>query len=49
VLSANSLTPEARARMTSALTALPTSTSAIDRVRTAVLLVLTSPNAAIQK
>ncbi len=49
VLAAGTLTTEARARITSALTALPTSTSAIDRVRTAVLLVLTSPNAAIQK
>ena len=49
VLCSGSLSAAARTRITSALSALPTSTSTIDRVRTAILLVLTSPNAAIQK
>ncbi len=49
VLTANSLSATAKARITTALTALPASTSTLDRVNTAILLVLTSPNAAVQK
>ncbi|MDP3071373.1 MAG: DUF1800 family protein [Opitutaceae bacterium] len=49
LFSASNLSDAARARMVTALNALPASTSAEDRVRTAILLVLTSPAAAIQK
>jgi uncharacterized protein (DUF1800 family) len=49
VLASGSLTSATRTRITTALNALPTATSAIDRVRAAVLLVITSPGAAIQK
>ncbi len=49
VLASGSLTSATRTRITTALTALPTATSPIDRVRNAVLLVLTAPGAAIQK
>ena len=49
VLASGSLTSATRTRITTALTALPTTTSTIDRVRNAVLLVLTSPAASIQK
>jgi uncharacterized protein (DUF1800 family) len=49
ILASGSLTSATCTRITTALTALPTATSTIDRVRAAVLLVLTSPGAAIQK
>ncbi len=49
ILASGSLTSATRTRITTALTALPTATSTIDRVRNAVLLVLTSPAASIQK
>jgi uncharacterized protein (DUF1800 family) len=49
VLAGGSLSAEARTRITAGLAALPTTTSALDRVRSAVLLVLTSPNASIQR
>jgi len=49
ILASGSLTSATRTRITTALTALPTATSTIDRVRSAVLLVLTSPAASIQK
>lgn len=49
VLCSGSLSAAARTRITTALTALPSTTTALDRVRTAILLVLTSPHAAIQK
>jgi uncharacterized protein (DUF1800 family) len=49
VFAAGSLSADAQARIRSALTALPASTAALDRVRTALLLTLTTPAAAIQK
>ena len=49
MFAAGSLTSDAQARIRSALTALPASTAALDRVRTALILTLTSPAAAIQK
>ncbi|MBL9189056.1 MAG: DUF1800 family protein [Opitutaceae bacterium] len=49
LFAAGNLSDAARARMVTALNALPAATSAEDRVRTAILLVLTSPGAAIQK
>lgn len=49
VLCAGTLPASARTRITAALAALPTATSTADRAKTAVLLVLTSPAAAIQK
>ena len=49
VLCAGNLPTAARTRITAALTALPTSTTTTDRAKTAVLLVLTSPSASIQK
>jgi len=49
MFAAGSLSAEAQARIRSALTALPASTAAVDRVRTALLLTLTTPAAAIQK
>jgi uncharacterized protein (DUF1800 family) len=49
VLAAGNLSPSARTRIKTALTALPTSTATLDRVKTAVLLTLTSQSAAIQK
>jgi len=49
LLCSGSLSSTARTRIAAALTALPTSTSNEDRVKTAILLVLTSPNAAVQK
>jgi uncharacterized protein (DUF1800 family) len=49
VLAGGSLSAEARTRITAGLAALPASTSALDRVRSAVLLVLTSPNASVQR
>jgi uncharacterized protein (DUF1800 family) len=49
VLTANTLTPATRTRIAEALSRLPTTTSAVDRAKTAILLVLTSPAAAVQK
>ena len=49
VLAAGNLTDTVRARIVTALAALPAATTARDRVNTAILLVLTSPAAAIQK
>lgn len=49
VLTAGSLSTAARTRITTALSALAANTSAEDRVKTAILLVLTSPAAAVQK
>jgi hypothetical protein len=49
VLCADTLPAAARTRITTALAALPAATTPIDRAKTAVLLVLTSPAAAIQK
>ncbi len=49
VLCAGTLSAATRARITTALNALPASTSPFDRTNTAILLVLTSPAAAIQK
>lgn len=49
LLCAGSLSSAARTRITTALAALPSTTSANERVKSAILLVLTSPNAAIQK
>ena len=49
MLTANTLTPAARTRITDALARLPASSSNLDRVNTAILLVLTSPSAAVQK
>jgi uncharacterized protein (DUF1800 family) len=49
VLCAGSLSTAAKARITTALSSLAASTTTLDRVNTAILLVLTSPNAAIQK
>jgi hypothetical protein len=48
-LCSGSLSSSARTRITTALAAQPTATTAEDRVKTAILLVLTSPSAAIQK
>ena len=49
VLTADSLSAATRTRVTTALAALPSTTSTLDRVNTAIFLVLTSPSAAIQK
>ena len=49
VLCSGSLSSAARTRILSALTALPASTTTEDRAKTAILLVQTSPAAAIQK
>ncbi len=49
VLAAGNLSPRARTSIAASMAALPASTSALDRARTAVLLVLTSPGAAVQK
>jgi uncharacterized protein (DUF1800 family) len=49
VLAAGNLSLDARTRITSGLAALPANTSTLDRVRSAVLLVLTAPNASVQK
>lgn len=49
LLTAGTLSDAVRARITTALNALPTATSARDRVNTAILLVLTSPASAVQK
>jgi len=49
VMAGGSLSATARTRITTALAALPTTTTAEDRVKSAILLVLTSPSAAVQK
>ena len=49
LLAQGRLSAAAQTRITAGLAALPASTSALDRVRSAVLLVLTSPDAAVQK
>ncbi|MCX6954959.1 MAG: DUF1800 family protein [Verrucomicrobia bacterium] len=49
VLCAGSLTSAARTRIVSALAAVPTATTTEDRAKTAIFLVLTSPNASVQK
>jgi len=49
LLSAGALSPGARARIIDALAALPGSTSATDRVRTAIYLTINSPDAATQR
>jgi len=49
LLTQGTLALEAQARIAAGLAALPSSTNALDRVRSAVLLVLTSPDAAVQK
>ncbi len=49
VLCADTLSAAARTRIVSALAALPTATTTEDRAKTAILLVLTSPAAAVQK
>jgi hypothetical protein len=49
LLCAGSLSSTARTRITTALASLPSTTSATDRVKSAILLVLTSPSAAVQK
>jgi uncharacterized protein (DUF1800 family) len=49
VLAGGSLSADARTRITAGLAALPANTSTLDRVRSAVLLVMTSPNASVQR
>jgi uncharacterized protein (DUF1800 family) len=49
LLCAGTMPAATKTRITTALAALPTSTTTVDRARTAVLLTLTSPAAAIQK
>lgn len=49
VLAADTLPAAAKTRITTALAALPTTTLPTDRAKTAIMLVLTSPAAAIQK
>lgn len=49
VLTANSLSSTARTRIIEAMNRLAANTSPLDRVNTAILLVLTSPAAAVQK
>jgi uncharacterized protein (DUF1800 family) len=49
VLAGGALSAEARTRITAGLAALPANTTAQDRARSAILLVLTAPNAAIQR
>ena len=49
VLTANSMTPAARARAVAALTGLGTTTTALERAQVAVLLVSTAPAGATQK
>ena len=49
ILTADTLPAAAKTRITTALAALPTTTTTTDRAKTAVMLVLTSPAAAIQK
>ena len=49
VLCSGSLSAASRTRIITALAALPTATTTIDRAKVAILMVLTSPAAAIQK
>jgi uncharacterized protein (DUF1800 family) len=49
VLASGRLANDARTRITAALAAMPATASQLERAQTAVLLVLTSPNASIQK
>ena len=49
LLCAGTLSSAARTRIAAALTALPTATTTDDRAKTAIYLVLSSPNAAVQK
>ena len=49
LLCAGTLPTDARTRIVAALAALPTATTTTDRAKSAILLVLTSPAAAIQK
>ncbi len=49
LLANGTLSTAALTRITTALTALPTATTTEDRVKSAILLVLTSPSAAVQK
>ncbi len=49
VMTANTLPTATRTRITEALGRLPTTATTLDRVNTAILLVLTSPAAAVQK
>ena len=49
ILTADTLPAAAKTRITTALAALPTTTTTTDRAKTAVMLVLSSPAAAIQK
>jgi uncharacterized protein (DUF1800 family) len=49
LLTANSLPPASAARIVAAVTALPSGTPDLEKVRLAVYLTLTSPSAAIQK
>ncbi|MFZ9745958.1 MAG: DUF1800 family protein [Opitutaceae bacterium] len=49
LFAAGSVPADAQSRIRAALSALPASATALDRVRTALLLTLTSPAAAIQK
>ncbi len=49
LLASGNLTADARTRITTGLAALPANTSTLDRVRSAVLMVMTSPQASIQR
>ena len=49
IMCANQMSAATKARLTTALNALPTTTAAIDRARTAVYLVATSPDGATQR
>lgn len=49
LLTSNTMTPAAQARVVNAITAVAAGTPALDKVRSAVYLVLTSPAGAIQK
>ena len=49
ILCANQMSAATKARLTTALNALPSNTTALDRARNAVYLVATSPDGAIQK
>ncbi len=48
-LAANALSPQTLARLATAYAALPASTTAADRVRTMAYLVMTAPEAAVQR
>jgi hypothetical protein len=49
LLAGGPLPAAARTRIVTALGALPSNTNALDRARSAVLMVVTSPSAAVQK